>query len=169
MQTYFGLPAYLFLFPSYLERENSQTRSWESGCSQVSQFQFPTSGLCLCRGRRGCGLLHPGLRPSAPRLPHLRAGGVASPPESRRSPRREQRLAEGALAPAAAPAFLSLWPLPDEQRCRAVQAAARVKGLSRPGSRPIASIGILFPRTRPSCQALTTSRQAAADVVQTLR
>lgn len=63
------------------------------------------------------------LRPSAPRA--VAFCTPASPPESRRSPRWEQRLAEGALAPAAAPAFLSLWPLPDEQRCRAVQAAAR--------------------------------------------
>lgn len=42
LQTYFGLPAYLFLLPSYLETENSQTRAWEAGCSRDSQVQLPT-------------------------------------------------------------------------------------------------------------------------------
>lgn len=62
MQTYFGLPASLFLFLSYLERENSQTWAWEAGCSQVSQCPLPTSGLCLCQGSSAsaiCTEVHP--------------------------------------------------------------------------------------------------------------
>lgn len=111
------LPTYFYFLHIWKEKIPRQ-RPGNQSCSQVSQFQFPSSRLCLCRGSDAltvCTVVSPSLSPwsTPPREGH---GGSSSGFSS------------------CCRVLAIVVPLSDELRHRAVEAAPQVEGVSRPGS-----------------------------------